>query len=184
MRDDPDFELVQSMVAGDSQALETLYARHGSSLLVYLVGQLGQRSLAEEVLQDVMLAAWQAAPRFRGESQVRVWLFSIARYRAINARRRRMVPPVPLEPNLLARDPCPADLVERQDRLDAIVQAMSELPDELRETLELVFFHELSGPEAAEVMGVAPGTVKSRLHRAKAALKQWLSGEETNHHEE
>lgn len=181
MRDDPDFELVQAMASGDSQALEVLYVRHGSSLLVYLLGQLGQRTQAEEVLQDVMLAAWQAAPRFRGDSQVRTWLFSIARHRAANARRRRTLPPAPLDKELVAGDPRPGDIVERHDRYDAIRRALGQLPEEQRETLELVFFHELSGPEVAQVMGVAPGTVKSRLHRAKAALKQWLSSEEADH---
>ncbi|MGH9817950.1 MAG: RNA polymerase sigma factor, partial [Candidatus Acidiferrales bacterium] len=62
-------------------------------------------------------------------------------------------------------------------------EAMRDLPREQRETLELVFFHELSGSEAAEVMGIAPGTVKSRLHRAKAALKEWLSRGERGHDE-
>lgn len=178
MHDDPDFELVQAMVAGDPQALEDLYIRHGSSLLIYLVGQLGQRELAEEVLQDVMLAAWQAAPRFRGESQVRTWLFSIARHRALNARRRSPAPDAMQELDRLAGDSQPADLVEQQDTLESIARAIRELPEEQRETVELVFFHELSGPEVAEIMGVAPGTVKSRLHRAKATLRKWLNREE------
>lgn len=181
MRDDPDFELVQAMASGDSQALEVLYARYGPSLLVYLIGQLGQRAQAEEVLQDVMLAAWQAAPQFRGDSQVRTWLLGIARHRAANARRRRTLPRVPLDEELVADDPRPGDIVERRDRYDAIQRALGQLPEEQRETLELVFFHELSGPEVAQVTGVALGTVKSRLYRAKAALKQWLSSEEADH---
>lgn len=180
MRDDSDFELVQAMASGDSQALEILYARYGSHLLIYLIGQLGQRTRAEEVLQDVMLAAWQAAPRFRGDSQVRTWLFSIARHRAINARRRRTLPRVPLSEELVADEAQPAKVVEKPDQYAAIEQALSALPAEQRETLELVFFHELSGPEVAVVMGIPLGTVKSRLHRAKAAVKKWLSSEEAD----
>jgi RNA polymerase sigma-70 factor, ECF subfamily len=68
---DPDLRLVHAMAAGDTQALETLYARHGRSILAYLIGQLNDRQLAEEILQDVMLAAWRGAESFRGESKVR-----------------------------------------------------------------------------------------------------------------
>jgi RNA polymerase sigma-70 factor (ECF subfamily) len=181
MRDDPDLGLLQAMADGDSRALDTLYAHHGPHLLAYLIGQLEQRALAEEVLQDVMLAAWEGAARFRGESQVRTWLLGIARYRAANARRRHMLLHAPLDERLGADEPRPPEIVEQQEAKGAIQRALGQLPREQRETLELVFFHELSGSEVAEVMGVAPGTVKSRLHRAKAALRQLLGKEEIHH---
>jgi RNA polymerase sigma-70 factor (ECF subfamily) len=172
---DPDVALVQAMAKGDSAALDTLYQRHGAALLSYLVGQLGERQRAEEVLQDVMLAAWQAAPRFRGESQVRTWLLAIARYRAINARQRRPPATEPLPEGLPAGNPPPFSRLEEADRREEMWQALRELPDDQRETLELVFYHGLSGPEAARVQEVAVGTIKSRLHRAKAALRRYLS---------
>ncbi|HYN87865.1 MAG TPA: RNA polymerase sigma factor [Ardenticatenaceae bacterium] len=179
MRDDPDFDLVRAMAAGDSQALESLYARHGPGLLTYLVAQLGQRAVAEEVLQDVMLAAWNGAAHFRGDSQVRTWLLSIARHRAANARRRRTPGRAPLdEETLVAGDPHPSTSLEQQEKRGSIRRALTQLSEEQRETLELVFFHELSGDEVALVTGVALGTVKSRLHRAKAALRKLLEREE------
>ena len=177
MHVDPDTELVRAMAAGDSRALADLYTRHGPGLLAYLVGQLGQQALAEEVLQDVMLAAWQGAARFRGDSQVRTWLLGIARYRAINARRRTSAT-APLDAvHLVADDPSAG--VEQQEEQGAVRHALAQLPAEQRETLELVFFHGLSGADVATVTGVAPGTVKSRLHRAKAALRTLLDREES-----
>ncbi len=181
MRDDLDLGLVRAMAAGDGRALDTLYARHGPSLLAYLIGLLSQRALAEEVLQDVMLAAWQGAARFRGDSQVRTWLFTIARHRAANARRRRAPVQAPLGETLAADDPQPAEIVELQDEQAAVRHALGKLSAEQRETLELVFFHELSESDVARVTGVAPGTVKSRLYRAKAALRRLLGAEEVDY---
>ena len=69
------------MAGGEPAAVRELYARHGPALCSYLWSRLGSRRSAEEVVQDVMLAAWKAAPDFRGESTVRTWLFAIAHRR-------------------------------------------------------------------------------------------------------
>ena len=171
---EPDIWLVERIGRGDATALEALYARHGRALLAYLIGQVGDPHLAEEVLQDVMLAVWRSAAQFRGESAVRTWLLAIARRRAITARQRRPPDEPPLDDRAAADDTGPLELVERRSEQRAIRAALRDLPDDQRETLELVFFHGLTGPQAAAVMGVAPGTVKSRLHRAKAVLERVL----------
>ncbi len=170
-RDDwPDQHLIQAVGRGDTLALEELYRRHGLKLLSYLIGQVGDRALAEELLQDVMVAVWQRAADFRGDSQVSTWLLAIARKRAISARQKRRVIPLPLSDNAPARTPGPLETLEDQDEQAALRSALAALPDDQRETLELIFYHDLSGPEAAAVLGVAPGTVKSRLNRAKIML--------------
>ena len=92
-----DRDLLRAVAGGDQQALRQLYALHGPCVLAYLMGQLGDRSLAEEVLQDVMLAVWNGAARFRGDSKVRTWLLAIARNQAISARRKRRVRLVALD---------------------------------------------------------------------------------------
>lgn len=180
--DDIDYVLVRAIAQGDGQALDKLYARHGPGLLAYLTSRLGERQLAEEVLQDVMLAVWKGAGRFRGESKVRTWLISIARYRAINAQRRRRLQQVPLDETIPAQEETgPKGLLERAAEQDELRGAMAHLPVEQRETLELVFYHGLSGPEVAAIQGISVGTVKSRLHRAKKALRKWLHTEESSH---
>ena len=93
--DDP--QLVQAIGRGDTLALEELYRRHGLALLSYLIGQVGDAALAEEILQDVMLAVWQGSAAFRGESRVTTWLLAIARRRAITARQRPRLTAVPLQ---------------------------------------------------------------------------------------
>jgi RNA polymerase sigma factor (sigma-70 family) len=174
--DDPDLSLVRAIARGDARALEELYSHQGPGILAYLVSRLGDRQLAEEILQDVMLAVWQGAGRFRGKSRVRTWMLSIARHKAINAVKRRRSPQATaIHDNLPGLAPSPSSLVEREDALAQVRDALRRLPEAQRETLELVFYHQLSGNEAAQVMGVSPGTVKSRLHRAKANLYQLLA---------
>jgi len=172
--DEPDARLVERIARGEPAALDALYARHGRALLAYLIGQVDDAHLAEEVLQDVMLAVWQSAARFRGESAVTTWLLAIARRRAITARQRRPPPAHPLDNQAAASDTGPVETLERQSEQAAVRAALRALPGDQRETLELIFYHGLTGPQAAEVLGVAPGTVKSRLHRAKAALERIL----------
>jgi RNA polymerase sigma-70 factor (ECF subfamily) len=168
---DPD--LIQAIGRGDTRALEQLYQRHGLALLSYLTGQVGDVALAEELLQDVMLAVWQGAAAFRGESRVTTWLLAIARRRAITARQKPRLASVPLIEDAPAAGPGPLESLVHQDEQAAIRAALDHLPLDQRETLELIFFHELSGPEAAAVLGVAPGTIKSRLNRAKTLLQRW-----------
>jgi RNA polymerase sigma factor (sigma-70 family) len=172
--DQVDGTLVWAIGRGDPRALETLYWRHGAALLSYIIGQVGDHVLAEEVLQDVMLAVWRSAANFRGESKVTTWLIAIARRRAISARQQRPVVDTRLGDHIAAREPSPLETLERQCERATLQAALRDLPADQRETLELVFYHGLSGPEAAEVLGVAPGTVKSRLHRAKTTLRRIL----------
>jgi RNA polymerase sigma-70 factor (ECF subfamily) len=176
--DAPDMFLIQAIGRGESAALDELYSRHGLPLLNYLIGQLGDAALAEEVLQNVMLAVWKGAGSFRGESKVRTWLIAIARNHALNARRgKRIITTSLYDEALPATSTEPIEVIIRQDKAAQVRQAIQRLPDDQRETLELVFYHHLSGAEVAQLLQVAEGTVKSRLHRAKAALKDLLSEE-------
>jgi RNA polymerase sigma factor (sigma-70 family) len=179
--DDPDLSLVRAIARGDARALEELYNHQGPGILAYLFNRLGDRELAEEILQDVMLAVWQGAGRFRGKSRVRTWMLSIARYKAINAWQRSAPVAMHFDEELPDPAPGPSNLATQGDALKELSAALLQLPDHQRETLELVFNHQLSCKEAAKVMGVSPGTVKSRLHRAKASLRKLLGSQEDNH---
>jgi RNA polymerase sigma factor (sigma-70 family) len=176
---DSDFFLIQSMAAGNGQALDELYARYGPGIFSYLMARLGERTLAEEVLQDVMLAAWRSASQFRGDSKVLTWLLAIAHHRAINAIRRHTPPLVSLNDmaELQTNDTGPLERIERQSEYGALRSMLDKLPAEQREVLVLVFYHQLSEAEAAAVLGIAAGTVKSRLHRGKEALRRIMHSE-------
>lgn len=175
----PDWMVVRAMAQGDTSALDELYARHGAGVLGFLVSRLSDRQLAEEVLQDVMLAAWDHAASFREESKVRTWLLAIARNRAINTQRKRRVQQVELSESfqLSSDETGPLEKVVKRSEQDMVRDAIRQLPDQYREVLTLVFYHQLTGPEAAEVMQVSVGTIKSRLHRAKEMLRRVLQSE-------
>lgn len=167
---DPDLILMQRIAAQDQNALQALYDKHAPGLLYYLSGRLGDTRLAEEVLQDTMLAVWQGAGRFRGECRVRTWLLTIARFRAINVFHRQIAPSsrnTPFDDEAQRIVAHPNTLGKYLDLNDAL----SALPEAQRETVELVFYHGLSLEETALVLQVATGTVKSRLHRAKNRLR-------------
>jgi len=173
----PDLALMQAMAGGDARALDELYARYGAGIFSFLMARLGgERQLAEEVLQDVMLAAWNGAGGFRGDSKVLTWLLSIARNRAINATRRRRLPAVPFHDAINARadDTGPLEKVLRQTEHRVVREALVNLPANQREVLVLVFYHHLTMNEVAGVLRISTGTVKSRLHRAKEALRRTL----------
>ncbi len=174
---DPDWLLIRAMAEGDIRALNDVYARYGSLLLGFLYARVGNRELAEELLQDVMLAVWENAARFEARSKVKTWLLVIARNRAINSGRRKKVPVIHLSDviQLQSDDTGPQEAIEKSARRDAVREAIQQLPEEQREVLVLVFYHQLTGPEVAEVLGIAEGTVKSRLHRAKEMLKRVLT---------
>ncbi|MBC8098401.1 MAG: RNA polymerase sigma factor [Armatimonadetes bacterium] len=174
---DPDWALIQRMAAGETAALDELYAQHGRRIFGYLLTLLrDNRVLAEEVLQDVMLAAWENAANFRGDSKVRTWLLVIARNRALNSQRKRAPLLVELDDNLTGHDDetGPLERVQRQDEGAALRRAIETLPVPHQTVLVLVFYQQLSGVEVAQVLGISEGTVKSRLHRAKAALRRAL----------
>jgi RNA polymerase sigma-70 factor (ECF subfamily) len=173
---DPDAALVRAIAAGNARALDDLYARFGPGLLSYLTSLMNNRQVAEEVLQDVMLAVWNNAGSFRGDSKVRTWLLVIARNRAINMRRKYAPPVVSLDDNfdLSSGDTTPLERIERSSQRQLLRQAINSLEASQREILDLVFFHQLSGQEVADILGINVGTVKSRLHRAKENLRRTL----------
>jgi RNA polymerase sigma-70 factor, ECF subfamily len=172
--DDPDWSLIRAVAEQDMEALNELYLRYGTTVLVYLTSHLADRELAEEVLQDVMLAVWKGAARFRFNSSVKTWLLAIARYQAINARRRRKLPALSLDEDWTGGQDEPEQLAEQQLIGNELAAALLQLPAEQRETLQLLFYQDLSPTEVAQVMKVAPGTVKSRLSRARTALRKLL----------
>lgn len=175
---DPDIALIEAMAQGDIRALNELYARHGPMLLGYLSARVNNRQLAEEILQDVMLAVWENAASFEARAKVKTWMLVIARNRAINATRRKKLPVININDVFVKSDETgPMEAVERQATQQHVREAIKKLPEGQREVLVLTFYHQLTGVEIAEVLDISEGTVKSRLFRAKENLKGLLAQE-------
>ncbi len=170
---DEEGSVLARMAAGEREALAELYARHRGPLLAYLRSLVPDPDLAEELFQDTLFAAWTGAASYEGRSSVRVWLLGIARRRAHDAGRRRSFHAV--EPSVLdslsAPDPEPESLAVAGAERQMLRAAMERLSPTHREVLVLNFVQELPYREIAQVMGVPIGTVMSRLHHAKRALR-------------
>jgi RNA polymerase sigma-70 factor (ECF subfamily) len=173
---DADAELLARIAARDRGALADLYARHQRPLFRYLCQLTPDHGLAEEILQDTLVGAWQGAARFEGRSSVRTWLFAIARRQAHDALRRRGLPFADEGALDALEDPDPGPEAHALGQADAeaLARATALLPVIHREVLALNFVNGLSYDEIAAVVGVPVGTVRSRLSNAKRALRQLL----------
>jgi RNA polymerase sigma-70 factor, ECF subfamily len=171
--------LLQRIVAGDDAALAELYRLHGQVVFAQILFVVGDRAVAEEVLQDTMLAVWRQAGTFRGQSRARSWMIAIARRQARDRLRRRRFEVVEDKGlvNRPSRDPGP-DLValDRSDVAD-VAAAIQGLGRSHREVLGLALAADLTLAEVADVLEVPVGTVKSRLAAARTALCRALDKE-------
>jgi RNA polymerase sigma-70 factor (ECF subfamily) len=169
---DPD--LGRRFAAGDRHAIREVYARYAGPVFTVAVSRLGDRHLAEEVVQDTFVKAWRAAARFEPDRELSPWLYEIARRSAEDvARRERRRPATTALPLTLAtRDGATLDTTWEawQVRL-----ALGDLPAEERELVRLTHYVGLTQSQIAGELGLPLGTVKSRLHRAHHRLAERLA---------
>lgn len=182
--DASDDELMAAIAAGDRDAFGRLYRRRWPDVYRFALHMTGASAVAEDVAQDVFMAVIQDGRRYQpGRSTVGAWLLGIARNQA---RRRlwrdRRVDPLPeVERGMggtLAIEHDPAVTLARARQIDAVRRALRELPVSYREVVVLCDLQELTYMEAAEVVGCAIGTVRSRLHRGRALLGAQLRHEQ------
>jgi len=171
-----DLAMVGRIAAGDAAALTALYRRHADRLFVFLQRYARDRMVAEELLQDTLLAVWRSAHLYAGRSSVRTWMFGIARRQAHNRLRVQEPQKLPLDGLAGRADqaPGPAEWAIARVQHAAIADAFAALAPHHREVLALAFAARLPHREIAEVLDVPVGTVKSRLHHARAALHRAL----------
>lgn len=168
--------LLERIARGDRDALAELYSQYQRPLFRYLCQLTPDRGLAEEILQDTLVAVWRGAGSFAGRSALRTWLFGIARRQAHNALRRRGLPLIDEDALADVSDPdlMPEEQVLARADADELARKLAQLVPIHREVLVLCFVNGLTYDEIAQVVGIPEGTVKSRLSNAKRALRQLL----------
>lgn len=175
-----DETLMLAYANGDGDAFAELYARHRARLFHYLLGQLRDRSLAEELFQDVWQKMIHARNGWRPDAAFATWLFRIAHNRLNDhwraARHRPVAPDDADERTARLADTCTPELLadEQAQRLE-LRQALAELPPEQQEVVILRLEQELSLEEIGQITGVGRETVKSRLRYAMDKLRARLS---------
>lgn len=177
-----DAVLLRRIGDGDEEAMASFYREHGRVVFAQVLLVAGERTLAEEIVQDTMLAIWRGAHTFRGESSVRSWAIAIARRQTRDRQRGRRLQVV--DDAFLADQPGPGPGPENTalDRaeLAEVRDAIQQLAPAHREVLGLAFGCGLSLPEVADVLQIPVGTVKSRLSSARTALNRTLDAKGQN----
>jgi len=173
-----DSELLRLMLAGDEEALALLYRRRQGGIYRFALQMSGSKTIAEDVTQEVFLFLMRDGHVFDpAKGSLSAFLFGVARnYVLRRLRVEQLLAPlgdesdddVPSVP--IASDLCPLEDLTRAETVESVRKAVLSLPSKYREVVVLCELQEVSYSETAEILGCAIGTVRSRLHRARALL--------------
>jgi RNA polymerase sigma-70 factor (ECF subfamily) len=181
--------LVAAVLSGDDDLFGLLVRRYQTRVHAHVARMIGHREDALDLTQEIFLKVYQALSRFNPEYKFSTWLLRIAGNAAIDHLRKKRPKTVPLEvpdPEGAGRvssgeyssaDLDPYGMLRNLERGQAISEAIADLPLEFRELIALRHFAGLSYEEIAEVKRMPLGTVKNKLFRARAVLKERLAGE-------
>lgn len=164
-----DSALLNSIAEGSRGAMRAFYDRHATRIFRFALARLGDRQVAEDVVQETMLAVWRGAGGFRGESRVDTWLFGIAHNKIREQARKRRVPRTAAGES---SEPGPTGVSAPDTSAAEFWEGFAELTGEQRELLLLVFHYGFNYEEVARMLGIPVGTVKSRVHYARKRLGQ------------
>jgi len=172
--DDP--LLIERIAQGDRLAMQVLFSRHRVRVFRFLLRYIRDEASAEDVLADVFLDVWRQAGRFEGRSSVSTWMLSMARFKALSRVRQRS--DAPLDEDYAAgiadeADDPEIDLAKR-DKGAALRNCLAKLSVDHREIIDLVYYHEKSVEEVAQIVGIPAATVKTRLFYARQKLSEIL----------
>jgi RNA polymerase sigma-70 factor, ECF subfamily len=169
---DSDEMLVARIAAGEKLAMQVLFARHRTPVYRWLLRFVGNETVAEDLLSDVFFDVWQQAGRYEGRSAVSTWLLSIARFKALSARRRRTNAALDetIESTVADSADDPEIALQKKSRGEHVRAAMMKLSAEHREILDLVYYHENSVEDCALILNIPVATVKTRMFYARKKL--------------
>jgi RNA polymerase sigma-70 factor, ECF subfamily len=169
-----DETLVERIATGDKLAMQALFVRHRTPVYRWLLRFVSNQTLAEDLLSEVFLDVWRQAGRFEGRSSVSTWLISIARFKALSARRRRTEAELDEKIETTVVDPSkdPEAALQEKNRGELLRQALTRLSPEHREIIDLVYYQEKSVDECAQIIGIPAATVKTRMFYARKKLAE------------
>lgn len=186
----PDLRFLRAAQQGDAEAFAALMTAHAARVMRLLMAMFScDHATAEDLTQEVFLRVHQALPQFDGGVPFAVWLHKIARnvaissYRARRAQKRAgcthsLFDPIPGTdqlPELPGRETAdPQRQTQASEFLGRVRECMAKLPDEFREPVVLRDLQELSYDEISLALDLAPGTVRSRIHRGRLLLQHLL----------
>lgn len=172
----PDEQLMRGVAAGDTDALAQLYDRHAPWLFLRLQRRCPDLGMVDEIVQDTFLAVWRGAGRYK-QGTVGGWIWTIAARRLVDAQRARGARPEDAAPAIDTAHMAPS---AEQHVLSGVEHgelgtALDRLSPELRAVIQATIVDGMSTRDAAAVLGVPEGTVKTRARRARLQLREALS---------
>jgi RNA polymerase sigma-70 factor (ECF subfamily) len=172
-----DEALIAAIAAGDERAMRLLYNRHRVRVFHFAVRLLDDAAAAEDVVSEAFFEVWRQADRFEGRASVSTWIMSIVRFKALSARRRRQE--IELDEALAQSiaDPSstPEEAVLEMDRSAQLRACLTHLSSDHREIVDLVYYHDKTIDEVAEIIRVPRNTVKTRMFYARKRIAQLLA---------
>jgi RNA polymerase sigma-70 factor (ECF subfamily) len=173
-----DEALVLSIATGDKQALQVLFGRHNVRVYRFVLRFLNDEAAAEDLVSEVFFDVWRQASRFEARSQVSTWLLAIARNKALSALRRRSTEELDDEVAEFIEDPAdsPEVTMQKKQRSSILADCLTQLSAAHREIIDLVYYHEKSIDEVAEIIGVPQNTVKTRMFYARKRIAELMNG--------
>jgi RNA polymerase sigma-70 factor, ECF subfamily len=177
MQSTPDEVLIGRIANGDRLAMQVLFARYHVRVFRFVVRLVRDDTTAEDVISEVFLDVWRQAGRFEGRSTVATWLLAIARFKAISALRRRRDEELDAAGAMEEPTDDPGMALEKKDKSAMIRKCLLGLSVEHREIIDLVYYHEKSVKEVAEIVRIPENTVKTRMFYARRRLAELLKSE-------
>ena len=174
--------LIGRIAGGDRLAMQVLFARHHVRVfrfvLRFVLRFVRNEATAEDLISDVFLDVWRNAGKFEGRSAVSTWLLAIARFKALSALRRKPEEDLDEETAEAIEDTSddPGITLEKKDKSTVLRKCLAGLSAEHREIVDLVYYHEKSVEEVAQIVGIPEATVKTRMFYARKKLGGLLKG--------
>jgi RNA polymerase sigma-70 factor (ECF subfamily) len=176
----PDQQILAKVAQGDVIAFEQLYRQYSKPIYRYLVRLVLDENVAEDLIQDVYIAAWTGARNFRGQASVKTWLYQIAHHQAVTWLRRRKINEKYDDSDRSGSAKSVEEKYFDTWMREQVLKAVDQLSVEHRSVIELVFYQGMSYQEAAMVMRCPVGTIKSRMSYARRYLDSILKSLKIN----
>ena len=169
--------LIGLIASGDKDAMRLLYARHNVRVFRFLMRLVGNEASAEDLVNEVFVDVWRNAGRFEARSQPSTWILAIARYKALASLRRRSLDELDDDAYESIADTAddPEQAVQKVERSAILQDCLKQLSTAHREVVDLVYYHEQSIDEVAEIIGVPQSTVKTRMFYARKRIAELMA---------
>jgi len=176
MQTSSDEVLISRIANGDRLAMQVLFARHHVRVYRFVLRLVRNEATAEDLISEVFLDVWRQAAKFEGRSAVSTWMLGIARFKALSALRRKPEQELDEETAAAIEDHSddPEVTLAKKDKGAVLRECLTGLSAEHREIVDLVYYHEKSVEEVAQIVGIPEATVKTRMFYARKKLSELL----------